>query len=577
MGDDSSFRYRRDDGYPGQPAGSRSPQAAAAPSAEDALAELARLIGQDDPFADFGDIAEEPAPAPARPAREAAARPQFSAPPVERRFEDWQPGRRTGREAATDPRDAVPAREPTTMRERTVARETPSREATGVRQSPGFGGGQAPAMPPRAPLPAPPAVSGRDAAFPPRESTAGGGLRGRAPDPNDWGASEATGWGATESAAAQTQPDGRSTVRSGYGSLARRGEAQPGEAPRAPAARHEQEPGRDPSRDDGAYAYADSEQTRYADYDDTYDPAFDEEGYMPPHSEEVYETEPRRNRGRTALIAVAALVGLGVVATAGVMVFRGGGSGSSSSTAETAPVIKADTTPSKVAGPTPANGQGGEGQKLIYDRVGGQPGQEKVVPREEQPMDVAAAAAAAAAAGAAQQPASPTDPKRVKTVAVRSDGSIVPGAAPPAAAAPVNGVAPTAYAPTQNPIPTGAPAPKTVTTTTTSGQGVPVAAVPAAPAAAAAAAPPAAAANGAYVVQVSSQKSEADALGSFKVLQTRYPQLLGSYKASVRRADLGDKGVFYRALVGPFASRDEANTLCNALQAQGGTCFVTRN
>ncbi|WP_127089374.1 SPOR domain-containing protein [Aquabacter cavernae] len=597
MGDDSSFRYRRDDGYPGQQAGSRSPQAADGPSAEDALAELARLIGQDDPFADFADIAEEPAPAPARPAREAPApRPQFSAPPVERRFEDWQPGRRSARDAAPDAQELPPARESTVMRERTVQREAPTstrdiptaaREATGYRQPAGFAGGQAPAMPPRAPMPAAPmpaapASSGRDAAFPPRESGAVGGLRGRAPVQNDWGTGEETGWGATEAASAHLQTEARSTVRSGYGSLARRGETQPDESPRAPNARHEQEAAHDPSRQDGAYAYTDSEQTRYADYDDTYDPAFDEEGYMPPHGEEVYETEPRRNKGRTALIAVAALVGLGVVATAGVMVFRGGGSGSSS-TAETAPVIKADTSPSKVAGPTPANGQNGDGQKLIYDRVGGQPGQpgqERVVPREEQPMDVAAAAAAAAA-GAPQQPASPTDPKRVRTVAVRSDGSIVPGANPPAAQPVSTGAAPTAYAPTQNPLPAGAPAPRTVTTTATTGQGGSVAAAaPAATQQAAvtpAAPPPAAAANGAYVVQVSSQTSEAGALGSFKVLQSRYPQLLGSYKPSVRRADLGEKGIFYRALVGPFASRDEANNLCAALQAQGGTCFVTRN
>ncbi|MEW6257732.1 MAG: SPOR domain-containing protein [Pseudomonadota bacterium] len=574
MGDDSSFRYRRDDGYAAQPTGSRSPQAQPdTQSAEDALAELARLIGEDDPFADFADIAEDPAPAPVPPraAREAPGRPQFSSLPVERRFDDWQPGRRSSREEG----EPVPA-----PREPTVSRQAPA-------APPAFPGRTPSAPVARPPLPPAPSVAGRDAAFPPRESTAVGGLRGRAPEPRGWAGSEATQWGAAEAAGTAEQ---RSTVRQGYGSLARRSDGTT-ETARAPAARQDYDDEDDtvPSdgrADDGAYAYSDSEQTRYADYDDTYDPAFDDEGYMPPHSEEVYETEPRRNKGRIALIAVGALVGLGVVATAGVMMFGGGGSSSSSSTAETAPVIKADTTPSKVAGPTPANGQNGDGQKLIYDRVGGQPGQERVVPREEQPMDVSAAAAAAAAAGA-QQPTSPTDPKRVRTVAVRSDGSIAPNSAPPTAPAAPTGVAPTAYAPTQNPVPTGAPAPKTVAVVPTTGQGVPMAApatapatapapVPTQQAAAPVAPPPAASASGNYVVQVSSQKSEADALGSFKVLQTRYPQLLGSYKASVQRADLGDKGIFYRALVGPFGTRDEATNLCNALQAQGGTCFVTR-
>lgn len=572
MGDDSSFRYRRDDGYASQPTGVRSPQAQPdTQSAEDALAELARLIGDEDPFADFADMTEEPEPAPARPVRETPTRPQFSALPVERRFEDWQPGRRSAREAAPEPDEAPPVR-----------------ESTGFRQPSAFAASPAAGFPARPPMPQAPAPSGRDSAFPPRESTALGGLRARAPEPAGWAGSEATNWGAAE--AANPQAESRSTVRLGYGSLARRNEGAGAEQARGPAQQQEYDDydaERDEGREEGAYAYSDTEQTRYAEYDDTYDPAFDEEGYMPPHGEEVYETEPRRNRGRMALIAVAALVGVGVVATAGVMVFRGGGSGSSS-TAETAPVIKADTSPSKVAGPSPANGQGAEGQKLIYDRVGGQPGQEKVVPREEQPMDVNAAAAAAAAAGAAQQPASPTDPKRVRTVAVRADGSIVPGVPAASAAAPAGGVAPTAYAPTQNPIPTGAPAPKTVAVVPTTGTGVPVAAAPASavapapaapaptPASVPAAAPPAASATGNYVVQVSSQKSEADALGSFKVLQTRYPQLLGSYKASVQRADLGDKGIFYRALVGPFATRDDATNLCTALQAQGGTCFVTR-
>ncbi|HQS47664.1 MAG TPA: SPOR domain-containing protein, partial [Xanthobacteraceae bacterium] len=269
-----------------------------------------------------------------------------------------------------------------------------------------------------------------------------------------------------------------------------------------------------------------------------------------------------------ALIIVASVVGIGVASAGGLFAYRMMGSGGSSASSEPPPVIKADSAPTKVAGPTPTTGT--DGQKLIYDRVGGAPGTERVVPREEQPMDVnAAAAAAAAAAGvppaAAGTPS--TEPKRVKTMAVRADGSLVENSAPVTSALPP-GIAPTAYAPTQNPLPAGSPAPKTVTTT---------AAVGAASAAAPAAAAPAAVANGAYVVQVSSQKSENDAMGSWKVLQGRYPQLLGSYKATVRRADLGDKGIYYRAQVGPFSTREEANNLCNALQAQGGTCIVTRN
>nr|WP_255684179.1 MULTISPECIES: SPOR domain-containing protein [unclassified Xanthobacter] len=83
--------------------------------------------------------------------------------------------------------------------------------------------------------------------------------------------------------------------------------------------------------------------------------------------------------------------------------------------------------------------------------------------------------------------------------------------------------------------------------------------------------------SGDYVVQVASQRSEADAMGSWKALQTRYPNLLSSYVASVKKADLGDRGIYYRAQVGPFASKDQANDLCQALRAQGGDCMVTKN
>ncbi|MFG1423398.1 SPOR domain-containing protein [Roseixanthobacter liquoris] len=537
MGDDSSLRYRRDDEYASQAPSAAATPASRRPRNEDALAELARLIGDQDPFADFAEMGQDqPPPAPAPRARAArpdpAPAPQFPAPPVERRFEDWQPGRRGGRDAAPEP----------------AARAMPGEE-----------------MAPRA--------RSQD----PRQQDP------RAQDPraqDTRGQDTQASWEALEQEVAAEQ--NRTSVRLGYGSLSRRAEgrqlqdeydprpavpARPSE-PAAPAARY-------PEEEDDAqagYAYGGAAQgDGYEDYDDTYDPAYGEEGYMPPHAEEVYETEPRQRKGRMALIIVASVVGIGVASAGGLFAYRMMGSGSSSASGEAPPVIKADNAPTKVAGPTPTTGA--DGQKLIYDRVGGAPGTERVVPREEQPVDVnAAAAAAAAAAGAGAPPAvagaPSTEPKRVKTLAVRADGSVVDSPAPQPSALPP-GITPTAYAPQQNPLPAGAPAPKGVTTT---------AAIPgAAPAAPPASAAPAAVANGAYVVQVSSQKSESDAMGSWKVLQGRYPQLLGSYKATVRRADLGDKGIYYRAQVGPFSTRDEANNLCNALQAQGGTCIVTRN
>jgi cell division septation protein DedD len=83
--------------------------------------------------------------------------------------------------------------------------------------------------------------------------------------------------------------------------------------------------------------------------------------------------------------------------------------------------------------------------------------------------------------------------------------------------------------------------------------------------------------GGSYVVQVSSQRSEADATASFKALQGKFPSVLGSRAPLIKRADLGDKGVYYRAMVGPFASSEEAAQVCGSLKTAGGQCVVQKN
>lgn len=83
--------------------------------------------------------------------------------------------------------------------------------------------------------------------------------------------------------------------------------------------------------------------------------------------------------------------------------------------------------------------------------------------------------------------------------------------------------------------------------------------------------------SGGYAVQVTSQRSEAEAQAAFRSLQAKYPQQLGDRQAFVRRADLGAKGIYYRALVGPFASSQEAVSLCSSLKSAGGNCLIQRN
>jgi cell division septation protein DedD len=98
-----------------------------------------------------------------------------------------------------------------------------------------------------------------------------------------------------------------------------------------------------------------------------------------------------------------------------------------------------------------------------------------------------------------------------------------------------------------------------------------------APSAPVATAPAAAPAAGGYAVQVTSQRSEAEAQTEFKTLQAKFPGQLGNRQPLIHRADLGDKGTFYRALVGPFASSEAAAAMCSNLKAAGGSCIVQKN
>ena len=73
-----------------------------------------------------------------------------------------------------------------------------------------------------------------------------------------------------------------------------------------------------------------------------------------------------------------------------------------------------------------------------------------------------------------------------------------------------------------------------------------------------------------YLVQVSSEKNETDAQASYRALQSKFPSVLGSRSPVIKRADLGDKGVYYRAMVGPFVTPEEASQFCGKLKTAGG-------
>ena len=83
--------------------------------------------------------------------------------------------------------------------------------------------------------------------------------------------------------------------------------------------------------------------------------------------------------------------------------------------------------------------------------------------------------------------------------------------------------------------------------------------------------------GGGYAVQVTSERSESSAQAAFRALQAKYSNQLDGRQPIIRRADLGAAGTYYRALVGPLRSAEEAKRLCSGLKAAGGDCLILKN
>ena len=352
----------------------------------------------------------------------------------------------------------------------------------------------------------------------------------------------------------------------------------------------------DPSRyDEALYGRLDHGQQPH-------DPAYTDDAYayQDGYADEPEERVKKRSNG---LITVVAVLALAVVGTGAAFAYR---TYVGSPRSGEPPIIRADTGPTKIV-PAPA-----DGSSKVPDRMASGDGAEKIVPREEAPVDVNARSgprvvfpplnqnanppAAASVATGALAPTnagngtlSSNEPRKIRTLAVKGDqADAAPvGAAPPgkpapraaAVAAPALAPPPGSAAATRTPSPAAVNANAStanapLSLTPQGGQPVPAAertrvaannptqTVPA---------------GGGYVVQVASQKNEADAQAAYRALQGKYPAVLGSRSSFVKRADLGEKGVFYRAMIGPFASKDEATQLCGNLKTAGGQCLIQGN
>ena len=266
-----------------------------------------------------------------------------------------------------------------------------------------------------------------------------------------------------------------------------------------------------------------------------------------------YREPPRYGRrGRrimTALVAIAAVLGFGVV----LLYAYNKGKQEGASTAP--PVIQAQEGPTKIRPESPGDMKVPNRDKEVFTRLEAEKQPERVerlLPLPEKPMtppsppEPAAepaqeAAAMEPAAGASDAPAKPDLP---------------PPPPPPLTKKALN--VPETKAPEPKPEPAAKPpAPKT-------------AAKPPAPA-------PKPAATGRYRVQLSSLRSEDALRKSWSALQKRHGDLLGDRQLIVERTVLsGGRGTFYRMQSGPFASRDRASAFCSRLKQRKLSCLVVR-
>jgi cell division septation protein DedD len=86
----------------------------------------------------------------------------------------------------------------------------------------------------------------------------------------------------------------------------------------------------------------------------------------------------------------------------------------------------------------------------------------------------------------------------------------------------------------------------------------------------------AASAAGAFVVQIAAFRSEDQALAAWSRLSGKLEAATSGLEADVQRADLGERGVYYRLRAASFVDRPTAATFCDQLKKSGQDCLVVR-
>ena len=198
------------------------------------------------------------------------------------------------------------------------------------------------------------------------------------------------------------------------------------------------------------------------------------------------------------------------------------------------PLIEADDSPTKHRPAEPGGMVIPNQDKLVYETLGDESNLDKIerlLPPPEEPMPP-------------PDPAVPSAPVEPVPAAPAAPATTTPEPVVVAPSVPVEEQAPI---PAPKPVVQTPPAPT-------------VAAMPLA----------------GFRIQLVALRSRADAEAAWRRLKRANADLLGALEAEVARADLADKGIFYRLRAGPLASAAKAGALCAELKARNLDCLVVK-
>ena len=277
--------------------------------------------------------------------------------------------------------------------------------------------------------------------------------------------------------------------------------------------------------------------------------------------------KPSGPKGRGGLKLFLVLAILTLFGAGAGYVYLGDGIGRSSSTAaDGIPVIRADETPIKQRPREPGGMAIPDRDKLVYERLKGtetSPRVERLLPSPEEPKTPPMPSSDSDFSKPAAAKGSPKMPRPVEPKEVAKEAPIVESSKTADATKPDDAlgdkIAETLKS-MSTPGPTRAevdnivkpPIASVTPTTKPMTQG------------------------SVYQVQLVAVRSEERAQAAWRGLVKKHDGLLGGLKHDVVRADLGEKGVYYRLRAGPLADKDAANSLCAKLKAMKVGCMAVK-